>query len=167
MFLGDTSEATSGYRSLAATIVPFAIIIVASLVLLILDIIGVKSGKKLGRKMITGAITSLIPLILIYVFITLLPSILPLAAQLLPGQNIPSGVQTLVSSVASNPVSGTASQTFSVVGETTVIWGYGIGAYLFIVAAVIRLIAALVMWGAPEMETQPGTTATPPGSPRA
>ena len=164
MFLGDTGEATSGYRSLASTEVPFAIIIAASLVLLILDIIGVKSGKKLGWKMITGAITSLIPLILIYVIIAMLPNLLPYAAQLLPGQSIPSGVQTLVGSVASNPISGTASQTFPVVGETTVIWGYGIGAYLFIVAAVVRLIAALVMWGAPEMGTQSRSSATTPAS---
>jgi hypothetical protein len=96
--------------------------------------------------------------------IVMLPSLLPFAAQLLPGQNIPSGVQTLVGSVASNPISGTASQSFPVVGETTVIWGFGVGAYLFIVAAAIRLVAALVMWGAPEMETQPRTTATPAAS---
>jgi hypothetical protein len=163
MFMGDTSESTSGYRSVASTMIPFAIIIAAGLILLVLDIIGVKSGKKLGRKLIVGAVMSLIPFIVIYAFIAYLPNLLPLAAQLLPGQTIPAGVQTLVSSVASSPISGTASQTFDVVGATTVTWGFGIGAYLFVVAAVIRIVAALVMRGAPEMEAQPPVApATPP-----
>lgn len=164
MFLGDVSETTSGYRSVVATVVPFAITIGAGLVLLVLDIIGVKSGKSLSKKMMGGAVTSLIPFILIYMFIFMLPSLLPLAAQILPGQNIPAGVQTLVSNVASNPVSGTASQIFPVVGTTTVTWGFGIGAYLFIVAAAIRLVAALVMWGAPELGAQPQSTVTQPTS---
>jgi hypothetical protein len=144
---------------------PFAIIIGASLILLLLDIIGVKTGKKLARKLVVGAVMSLIPFILIYVFIAYLPNLLPLAAQLLPGQSIPAGVQTLVSSVASSPISGTASQTFDVVGTTTVTWGFGIGAYLFVVAAVIRTVAALVMRGAPEMEAQPPAAPVTPPTP--
>jgi hypothetical protein len=165
MFMGDTGESTSGYRSLASTMIPFAIIIGAGLILLVLDIIGVKSGKKLGKKLIIGAVISLIPFILIYVFIASLPNLLPFAAQLLPGQSIPAGVQTLISSVASSPISGTASQTFQVVGATTVTWGFGIGAYLFVVAAVIRIVAALVMRGAPEMQAQPPAAPAIPPAP--
>jgi hypothetical protein len=163
LFTGDAGESTSGYRSIASTMIPFAIIIAAGLILLALDIIGVKSGKKLGRKLIVGAVISLIPFIVIYIFIASLPSLLPFAAQLLPGQSIPAGVQSLIGSIASSPISGTASQTFDIVGSTTVTWGFGIGAYLFVVAAVIRIIAALVMRGAPEMGAQPPVApATPP-----
>ena len=127
-----------------------AIIFAASLVLLALDIIAIRNGKKLGRKFIIGGIVLLIPFILILVFISQLPSLLPWASSLLPGQEIPSQLETMVNSIAASPMGGTASQSFDVVGVTTVNWGLGVGAYLFLVTAILRIIGGVLMLGTGE-----------------
>jgi hypothetical protein len=169
LFMGSSGDATSGYSSLFSMQIPFAILLAVGIILLTLDVIGVKSGKNLGRKFIFGAITSLLPFILIFLFITQLPSFLPFASGLIPGQNIPSGVNSMVNAIAANPVYGTTSQQFDIVGTTTVSWGFGIGTYLFLAAAVIRIAAGFVMRSAPEplqelapMPPEPKHTAPPP-----
>lgn len=161
MFLGS-GESTSGFRNLFSAQFPFLLIFLAGLVLLALDIIGVKSGKKLGNKFIFGAITSLFPFILIFAFIMILPTFLPWASALVPGQQIPPQVDTMVHAVAGNPVYGTNSQTFPVVGYTTVSWGFGIGAYLFLVAAIMRIVAGFIMRSTPELQAAPTQPPPPP-----
>ncbi|HXW37721.1 MAG TPA: Vps62-related protein [Nitrososphaerales archaeon] len=147
-----TGDASSGLTTLFTTQVPFAVIYVAGLVLLFFDIVGVKSGKKLGGKLIRRGISALTPLLVIYAFMAELPSLVPFASGLLPGTNIPSGVIQMVDDIASRPYAGSTSQTFPVVGVTTVNWGYSIGAYLFIVAAVVMIVAAHVMRGVPSYD---------------
>jgi hypothetical protein len=155
MFLGLSGDSPSGYTSLFFMQIPFAIIIGVGLVFLALDVIGVKSGKSIGLKFILGAITSLLPFILIFVFIMEMPAFLPWASGLVPGQTIPPQVDDMVRTMASNPVYGSISQQFPVVGVTTVNWGFGIGAYLFLVAAVIRIVAGFVTRSAPELQEKP------------
>lgn len=169
LFMGSGGDATSGYSSLFSMQIPFAILLAVGIILLTLDIIGVKNGRNLGRKFIFGAITSLLPFILIFLFMTQLPSFLPFASGLIPGQNIPSGVNSMLNAIAANPVHGTTSQQFDVVGMTTVSWGFGIGTYLFLVAAVIRIAAGFIMRSAPEpiqelapVPPEPKYTAPPP-----
>jgi len=162
LFLGTGGDSTSGYTSLFFMQIPFAIIIGVGLVFLALDVIGVKSGKSLGTKFILGAITSLLPFILIFVFIMGLPSFLPFASSLVPGQTFPPQVEDMVGAIAGNPVYGTTSQQFPIVGATTVNWGFGIGAYLFVVAAVIRIIAGFIARSTPELQEKP---ARPPETP--
>lgn len=161
LFMGPGGDSTSGYNNLFFMQIPFAILIAVGIVLLVLDVIGVKSGKNIGRKFMLGAITSLLPFILIFLFMTQLPSFLPFASGLVPGQNIPPQLDTVVHAIAGNPVYGTTSQTFDVIGTTTVSWGFGIGAYLFLVAAVIRIAAGFIMRSAPELEAKP-----PPSQPK-
>lgn len=169
LFMGSGGDATSGYSSLFSMQIPFAILFAVGIILLTLDIIGVRNGKNLGRKFIFGAITSLLPFILIFLFMTQLPSFLPFASGLIPGQTIPSGVNSMVNAIAANPVSGTINQQFDIVGMTTVSWGFSIGTYLFLVAAVIRIAAGFIMRSAPEpiqelapMPPEPKHTAPPP-----
>jgi hypothetical protein len=64
--------------------------------------------------------------------------------------------------VAGNPVYGADSQVLPVVGTTTVSWGFGIGAYLFLVAAIIRIVAGFMMRTTPELQQQ---TALPSAQP--
>jgi hypothetical protein len=161
LFLGPNADSTSGLTSFASAQLPFAIFIGAGLVLLLLDIVGVKKGKKLGNKFIFGAITSLFPFIFIYAFVAYLPNLLPLASSLF-SQPIPSSVTSVVGTIGSSPISGTASATFPVVGATTVNWGFGLGTYLFVVAAVIRIIAGVMCRSAPVLE--PAAAATPAAS---
>lgn len=155
LFTGPGGDSTSGYSSLFFMQIPFAILIAVGIVLLVLDVIGVKSGKNIGRKFMLGAITSLLPFILIFIFMTQLPSFLPWASALVPGQTMPPQLNTMVSAIAGNPVSGTTSAQFDIIGTTTVSWGFGIGAYLFLAAAVIRIAAGYIMESAPELEQKP------------
>jgi hypothetical protein len=133
-------------------------------VLLALDVIGVKSGKSLGRKLMLGMISTLLPVIFILLFISQLATLLPLAAGLFGG--IPSQVESTVRTIAANPVGGSVDSQFPVIGVTTVSWGLAIGAYLFIVAAALRLIGGLIMHTAPELQQAPSSpTPAPPPPP--
>jgi len=158
MFIGP-GESTSGFRNVFSAQLPLAMIFLAGVILLTLDILGVKSGKKLGNKFIFNAAISLLPFILIFVFIMMLPSFLPWASAIMPGQAIPGQVDTMARTIAGNPVYGTNIQDFPIVGTTTVSWGFGIGAYLFLVAAIIGIVAGFMMRTAPELQAP---TAPPP-----
>lgn len=68
---------------------------------------------------------------------------MPWASQLVPGQGLPSGVDVLVRAVAGNAVVRSASQLLLVVGVTSASWGLGVGVYLFVVVAVLRIAGAL------------------------
>jgi len=162
LFMGPGGDSTSGYSNLFFMQIPFAILIAVGVVLLVFDVIGVKSGKNIGRKFMLGAITSLLPFILILLFMTQLPSFLPWASALVPGQSVPPQLDTMVHAIAGNPVYGTTSQNFDVIGTTTVNWGFGIGAYLFLVAATIRIAAGFIMRSAPELQIEPLPPLTPP-----
>lgn len=48
------------------------------------------------------------------------------------------------------------SAVFPVVGSTVVTWGYGLGAYMFLAAAVIRIAAGLIMRSVPSLEKPAG-----------
>jgi hypothetical protein len=146
---------------------PFAILIAAGIVLLALDVIGVKSGKSLGTKLMVGMVTTLLPVILILLFIALLPSFLPMASGLFPGQTIPTQVESMVRTVSGSPVGGTTSSQFPVVGITTVNWGLSIGAYLFIVAAILRMIGGFVMYSASKLQKETPPPPPPPENPQA
>jgi hypothetical protein len=162
LFLGSgSSDSTSGYVNLFSTAMPFAIILAASVLLLTLDVIGIKDGKNLGKKLIIGIVSTLLPVILIIVFVSQLSALTPLAAGLLPGQGVPSQVESMVRAISASPMGGSATSQFPVVGSTTVNWGLGIGAYLFIVAAVLRIIGGIIMYSAPTMQTQDWQKAPP------
>ncbi len=167
LFLGASSDSTSGYKTLFFMAFPFALFIGVGLILLALDVIGVKNGKGIGFKFILGAITSLLPFVLILVFMAMLPNFLPWAASLVPGQGVPPALEHMIGTIAGNPFYGTMSETFEVVGFTTVTWGFGIGAYLFVVAAVLRVIAGFIVRNTPELQppAQPTTPESPPSPP--
>jgi hypothetical protein len=155
LFLGaDNSDSTSGYVNLFSAMMPFAIILAASVVLLALDVIGVKNGKSLGKKLMIGVISTLLPVILIIVFVSQLSALTPLAAGLLPGQGVPTQVESMVRAISASPMGGAATSQFPVVGSTTVNWGLGLGSYLFIVAAVLTIIGGIIMYSAPNMQNQ-------------
>jgi len=155
LFLGTGSDSTSGFESLFFLRIPFAILIGFGAVLLALDVIGVRNGKVLGRKFIIGALFSLLPFILIYAFITQLPTFIHFASSLVRGQTLPSQFNSLVNTIAANPVSGMRSQQFPFFGPTTVNWGFGLGAYMFVVAAGIRIMAGFIIRTTPELNKKP------------
>ena len=155
LFLGDSnSDSTSGYVSLFSTIMPFAILMAAGVVMLTLDVIGVKSGKGLGKKLIISMVGTLVPVILIIVLISQLSALVPFAAGLFPGQAIPSQVESMVRAISASPIGGTTASQFPIVGSTTVNWGLGIGSYLFIIAAALRVIGGFIMFSAPDLKKE-------------
>jgi hypothetical protein len=167
LFMGtETSDSTSGYVSLFSTILPFAIILAAGVILLTLDVIGVKSGKSLGRKLIISMVSTLLPVIFIILLISQLSALVPFAAGLLPGQAVPSQVETMVNAISASPIAGTTAAQFQVVGLTTVNWGLGSGAYLFIVAAALRVIGGFIMYSAPELQKEEQLPPPPPPPPQ-
>lgn len=155
LFAGPSADSTSGYSTLFFMQIPFALFIAVGLLFLALDVIGVKSGKNLGLKFILGAIVSLLPFILILVFIMMLPSFLPWASSLVPGQAIPPQLDAMVRTIAGNPVYGTTAQAFQVVGVTTVNWGFGIGAYLLLGAAIVRIAAGFIIRSSRDLQEKP------------
>jgi hypothetical protein len=167
MFLGiGNSDASSGYMTLFSTQLPFAIIIGAGIVLLALDVIGVRSGKTMGKKLWIGIIATILPIILVLVFISQLPALLPFANGLFPGQSIPTQVGDMIRTIAASPVQGTTSSVLPVVGVTTVNWGIAVGVYLFIVAVVLRIIGGFLMYTTPDLQKKPVSQfETPPPPP--
>ncbi len=156
MFLGvGNSDSSSGYVTLFTTQLPFAIIIAAGIILLALDVIGIKSGKSFGKKLWIGIIGTIIPLILVLVFISQLPALLPLANGLLPGSSIPPTVEATIRAIAASPIGGTTTTQFPVFEATSVSWGLALGAYLFLVAIILRIVGGFILYTTPELLRKP------------
>jgi hypothetical protein len=151
-FAGLGSDATSGYMTLFSAQLPFAIIIAVGVVLLALDVIGVKSGKSIGKKLMLGMISTLLPVILIVVFVLMLPSLLPFAYGMFPGQTIPPQITNTIQAIAASPIQGSGTSSMPIIGLTTVTWGLGIGAWLFVVAAILKLIGGYIMYTTPDLQ---------------
>jgi hypothetical protein len=156
MFMGiGNSDSTSGLVTLFSTQLPFAIIIASGIIFLALDVIGIKSGKSLGKKLWWGIIVSVLPLILIVLFISQLPALLPFANGFLPGQTMPTVVVNTINTIAASPLGGTTTTQFPVIGATNVNWGLALGAYLFIVAVVLRIVGGFILYTTPELKAKP------------
>lgn len=165
LFLGSSnSDSTSGYVSIFSAKLPFAIILATGVILLALDVIGVKSGKSLGRKLITSTVGTLLPVALILLFVSQLPALMPMATGLLPGQSIPSQVEIMVRDISSSPMAGATSSHLPIVGSVMVNWGLEIGSYLLIIAAVLKVAAGLIMFKAPELRKESKQYPPPPPS---
>jgi hypothetical protein len=154
LFLGTDSEASSGFVHVFSTIIPFSLLILPGLILLFLDIIGVKNPRSIGRKMLIGAAFSLTPFIVIYIFIMLLSSLLPLAMFVLPNQVVPAEVTQLMDTISANPLVGDTSQVFPTIGRVDVLWGFGSGVYFFLFAAIARIISAIIIGTVPRFESE-------------
>ncbi|NLE05009.1 MAG: hypothetical protein GX638_09435, partial [Crenarchaeota archaeon] len=164
LFIGtESSDSSSGFTNIASAQMPFAIIIAAGVILLILDIIGVRNANKLGNKLIFGIIGMLLPIIFVIIIVMVLPSLISAASGLFPGQTVPMQVENLINTIGSNPIGGVQTTLFPVMGSTTVNWGLGIGAYLFIIAAILKIIGGFIIKTAPQSNiAQPYPPPPPP-----
>ncbi|MGP8125891.1 MAG: adenylate/guanylate cyclase domain-containing protein [Nitrososphaerales archaeon] len=151
LFTGNTTTLPSGLTNIVSAKIPFAIIFAVGLPLLLFDVVGVKSGKGLGRRFMEGAIPLLLPFVFIYAFVANLSNVVPLASSLLGGQTVSSQGSQLLGTIAASPIGGSASQTFPIVDVTAVTWGFGLGVYLFMAAAVLRIVGGAVMSFSPNL----------------
>jgi hypothetical protein len=124
--------------------IPFYVFIAIGFVFLILATIGISNGKKLGKKYLARGLRLLVYFILILVLVMAIGSIVKMAA--------PSNVQgnayvfNTVNAISAAPFGGQYSTSITDVqgGSIFLQWGFGIGAYLLLFAAIILLIAGVL-----------------------
>ncbi|MCP8308434.1 MAG: Vps62-related protein [archaeon] len=123
--------------------IPFYIIILAIVLLSILDLIGMKSLKQIRRKYVTGGITLLIPVIIIILFMALLASMLPSFAAF-GGGEVPVELSTISNQISSSPIIGSYSGVIGDYGFVQLSWGLGLGSYLLLIAAIIKIVGGII-----------------------
>ncbi len=128
---------------------PFAVIFAVGMPLLLLDVIAVRRGGSLGRRFIDGAIALLFAFAFIFAFVTFLPYEVPGLSSLLSGGSLSPQGTALLTSVGSSALGGSASSPLS--GYSSASWAFGLGAYLFIAGAVLRIVGGAVMSTAPDL----------------
>jgi hypothetical protein len=154
----NTLQTDQGLATMFGLGIPFSIIFLSSVVLNALDIIGVEKPKSLSRTYIISGITSLIPIIIIMVFIAALAGVITSFASFLAGgQPIPQQVTDMVSAMSSSPFSGEFIDTTNSSGTINITWGLATGAYLFIAAAAIKIVAGITLRTAKVTETNKNT----------
>jgi len=138
-------QSDQGLTQLFGLGIPLGILLLSSVVLNILDLVGVEKPKSLARTYIISGVTSLIPVILIIVFITQLAGlIMPFASAMSGGAAIPPQVDEIAREISSSPLMGEYSGTLNSYGNLYVTWSLGIGSYLFIAAAVTKIVAGII-----------------------
>ncbi len=141
----NTLQSNQGLATLFGIGIPFSILFLSSVVLNVLDIIGVEKPKSLSRSYIIGGITSLIPIIIIIIFIVSLAGLIPAFANFVGGgQPVPPQVTDMASAMSSSPLIGEYTDTLNSHGTISATWGLAIGSYLFIAAAAIKIAAGII-----------------------
>ena len=141
----NTLQSDQGLAQLFGLGIPFAIILLSSVVLNLLDLIGVEKAKSLSRTYIKSGITSLIPIIIIIVFITQLAGLItPFANAMAGGATIPPQIDEMAKRMSSSPIMGGYNGTLDSYGSLSISWGLAIGSYLFIAAAITKLAAGII-----------------------
>jgi hypothetical protein len=141
----NTLQSDQGFAQLFGIGFPFAVIFLASVILTVFDLIGVEKARNLSRKYIMSGITTLIPVIVILIFITQLAGLMPqLAGAFAGGAPLPPEVEQIARAISSSPIRGSYNEVLGVYGLISVWWGLGIGSYLFIAAAIVKIIAGIV-----------------------
>lgn len=138
-------QSDQGLTQLFGVGIPLGILLLSSVVLNILDLVGVEKPKSLARTYIMSGITSLIPVIIMVIFITQLAGvIMPFASTMSGGATIPPQVEEIVRQISSSPLMGEYTGTLNSYGNLYVTWSLGIGSYLFIAAAVTKIVAGII-----------------------
>jgi len=141
----NTLQSDQGLAQLFGLGIPFGIILLSSVVLNVLDLIGVEKAKSLSRTYIISGITSLIPVIIILVFIIQLAGLItPFANAMGGGATIPPQIDEMAKRMSSSPIIGEYSGTLDSYGNLYISWGLGIGSYLFIAAAITKIAAGII-----------------------
>ena len=126
-------------------VLPFGLLIVATIIFLFLATIGINQSRKLGWKYIGRGIRLIIPIIILIAALTLSASMVPGGG----GTGGASGyINDIMGSITSAPLGGEKiiSETGTGLGDININmnWGMGIGAILLLIAAIILLIAGIL-----------------------
>jgi hypothetical protein len=142
--------------------IPFGILLLVGIVFGVLDIVGMKTAKDLGNKYLRGGLFFLILFIALVLLIFEMTSIIQSLATSF-GLSLPPEATQMAQAVAQQPLQGTQTTAVGSYGSVALSWGLGLGAYMLLAAAIIRLVAALVLRGT--RDTRPQNVATQPPPP--
>jgi hypothetical protein len=143
-----------GLTTLFGLGIPFGIFFLGSVVLNALDIIGVEKTKSLSRTYIISGFTSLIPIIIIILFIISLAGLITQFVGVMGGgENLPIQITGMASVMSSSPFGGKFTDNINSSGTINITWGLATGAYLFIAASVIKIVAGILTRGVKIPET--------------
>ena len=141
----NTLQSDQGLAQLFGVGIPFGIILMSSVVLNALDLVGVEKARSLSRTYIMSGITSVIPVIIILVFIIQLGGLItPFANAMAGGATIPPQIDEMAKRMSSSPIMGEYDGTLNSYGNLYISWGLGLGSYIFIAAAVTKIVAGII-----------------------
>jgi len=146
--------------------IPFGIVLLVGIALGILDIIGVEKTKSLGNKNLRGGITFLIIFIVLVLFISQWASMIQSLAATF-GATLPPEAIKMAQDIAQQPIQGAQTRTISDFGSVNLSWGLGLGAYMLLAAAVLKIATGFILRKTPEPPppTEEMQTKLPPPPP--
>lgn len=138
-----------GLAPVFALKIPLGILLLTGIIFSILDIVGVEKPKSLGNKYIRSGIFFVVIVIVLVVFISQLTSTLPsLAASV--GADLPPEANQIAATIARQPLMGETTSTVGDFGSVYLNWGLAIGAYMFVAAAVTKIVGGIILRRSPE-----------------
>ena len=134
----------SGPVPLGTFALPFYVLIGIGLVFLVLATIGISTSKKLGKKYLPRGLRLVVYFFLIMGLVMAIGSIVKMAAPAKIQGN--ADIFNSVNAISAAPFGGQYSAPITDVpgGSVFLQWGFGIGAYLLLIAGIILLIAGLL-----------------------
>ena len=136
--------------------IPFGIVLLVGIAFGILDIIGVEKAKSLGNKNLRGGITFLIIFVILVLFISQLASMVQSLAATF-GATLPPEAIQMAQDVAQRPIQGAQTRTMGDFGSVYLSWGLGLGAYMLLAAAIVKIVAGFILRKTPEPPPPPPT----------
>jgi hypothetical protein len=141
----NTLQSDQGLAPLFGVGIPFAIILLSSVILNFLDLVGVEKAKSLSNKYLMSGVTSVIPVIIILIFITQLATLItPFANAMGGGAAVPPEINEMAKRMSSSPITGEYASTLDPYGNLAISWGLGLGSYLFIAAAITKIVGGII-----------------------
>ena len=120
--------------------IPFFIIFLAGVILGFLDLVGMKSAKQIGRKHVISGILTPIPVIVILLFMFQLASLIQVFAGAMWSGEVANELVTIADQLSSKPLLGSYYRIIGDYGTVRLSWGLGMGSYLFVAAAVVKIV---------------------------
>jgi len=124
---------------LAAIALPFGLLIFLSMALLVLGTM-VARRKRMPGKYISKGITLIVTWVLILVVVGSIASLEPMFHQIQGGD----GAVAIIKEIAKMPMGGTTTMSVPDYGTVTMEWGFSIGAWLFLFAGILLIVAGLL-----------------------
>ncbi len=144
--------------------IPFGIVLLAGVVFGLLDILGVNKAKGLGNKYLRGGIAFLILFIILVLFIVQLASAIQALASTF-GLTMPPEAAEMAQTISQQPLQGSQTQKIGDHGSVYLSWGLGLGAYMFLAAAIVKLLGGTILRVIPEPQAETEKAQSPPPPP--